>query len=234
MMKKDLFLLVMIFAIYIFPINKIVSTNELFILAISRLDQGAPSQSNGNSIFVDKNQPEVDAAKNKDTASQYASNTIVINEPPNPPRPNNTGFFLRIIRPCPNIDYKIRVFNSIPDLDPGINLSGPNKNLVIPGASGQTCERIFPKSDVIQSNQVGIEQVLDQEGMSPTPVITKTNKIRILEIPHTCDNSQLFYLSLPAKCLVSGHLITKQQTPNKNMIKITPTIQFVPIATAIP
>jgi hypothetical protein len=161
------------------------------------------------------------AAKNKSATSQNASSTTTINnELPNPPGPDNNGFFLRIIRPCPNIDYKMRVFTSIPDLDPGINLSGPNKNLVIPGASGQTCERLFPKSDVIQSNQVGIEQVLDQEGMSPTPVITKTNKIRILEIPHTCENSQLFYLSLPAKCLVSGHLITKQPTPNRNMIKI--------------
>lgn len=84
------------------------------------------------------------AAKNKDAGSQYASSININNELPNPPGPDNNGLFLRIIRPCPNIDYKMRVLTPIPGLDPGINLSEPNKNLVVPGASEQMCERVFP------------------------------------------------------------------------------------------
>lgn len=95
-------------------------------------------------VFSINKDNEAYAAINKSAASQDASSTTTINnELPNPLGPDNNGLFLRIIRPCPNIDYKMRVFSPIPDLDPGINLSGPNKSLAIPGASEQTCERVF-------------------------------------------------------------------------------------------
>ena len=60
---------------------------------------------------------------------------------------------MRVITPCPKIDYKIEINPANPDLDPGIHpYSSSNPIKVIPGPIEQPCDDIFPANYQAESN----------------------------------------------------------------------------------
>jgi hypothetical protein len=62
------------------------------------------------------------------------------------PLNNKSGLFMRIIKPCPNIDYKIRILPGNPNIDPGIYQFNPDQYNIIPGVTEQSCNQIYQVS----------------------------------------------------------------------------------------
>jgi hypothetical protein len=83
--------------------------------------QGFQLQSKGNLFDMRGKFPEAettDTSTENSSISQNESNSVNIDEQTNLTDPDKLILFISIIKPCPNIDYKMRVYAPNPNIDP--------------------------------------------------------------------------------------------------------------------
>jgi hypothetical protein len=149
-MYKNLALLV-ILSFMMFPGGK-KPTSRLPTSEIQEPVQGLPSQSEGGLFEAKVKPPEAeitDADTENSSISQNESNTVNVGEQTKLTDPEKLILYMRIIKPCPNIDYKMRVFTPGLNMDPGIWLGGPGNYTVVPGDIEQDCDQVSTINDSI-------------------------------------------------------------------------------------
>jgi len=150
-MNKIYFPLIIIFIIFFTVENRL--DPKLFSLDAPRLIQGIQSQIENAAFYTVGRYPEeetVHTDTGKSQLAQYEIDILVRHEQPNPPNTNTYGLFMRIIKACPNIDYKILVFTPNLNWDPGISHSNSGQFIIIPGFTQQACDRVYLASDRVE------------------------------------------------------------------------------------
>lgn len=150
-MNKTYSLLIIIFVI-IFPVENSLEP-KLLSLVGQRLYYGIQHHIEDAASYAAERYPEEETINTdieKSFSVQYEIDTLSRNGQPNPPNSNTSGLFIQILKPCPNIDYKIRVFTPNLNWDRGISHSTSGQSTIIPGFTQQACNRVYLTSDLVE------------------------------------------------------------------------------------